>query len=70
MAKVLKKAKHWVSRLREIFGLTCGAVATFPDWIDDYSGDCRLFSCWCVDYPVGETFMSAVSRSGVSYLPR
>jgi hypothetical protein len=29
MAKVLKKAKHWVLRLREIFGLTCGAVATF-----------------------------------------
>jgi hypothetical protein len=29
MAKVLKKAKYWASRLREIFGLTCGAVATF-----------------------------------------
>jgi hypothetical protein len=29
MAKVLKKARHWVLRLREIFGLTCGAVATF-----------------------------------------
>jgi len=29
MAKVLKKAKHWARRLREIFGLTCGAVATF-----------------------------------------
>jgi hypothetical protein len=29
MAKALKKAKHWVLRLREIFGLTCGAVATF-----------------------------------------
>ena len=27
--KVLKKAKHWARRLREIFGLTCGAVATF-----------------------------------------
>jgi len=29
MAKVLKKAKHWARRLREIFGLACGAVATF-----------------------------------------
>jgi fatty acid desaturase len=29
MAKVLRKAKHWLLRLREIFGLTCGAVATF-----------------------------------------
>jgi hypothetical protein len=29
MAKALKKAKHWARRLREIFGLTCGAVATF-----------------------------------------
>jgi hypothetical protein len=29
MAKVLKEAKHWVRKLREIFGLTCGAVATF-----------------------------------------
>jgi hypothetical protein len=28
MAKVLKKAKHWARRLREILGLTCGAVAT------------------------------------------
>jgi hypothetical protein len=28
MAKVLKKAKYWARRLREIFGLTCGAVAT------------------------------------------
>ena len=29
MAKVLKQAKYWVLRLREIFGITCGAVATF-----------------------------------------
>jgi thiol:disulfide interchange protein len=29
MAKALKKAKYWARRLREIFGLTCGAVATF-----------------------------------------
>jgi hypothetical protein len=29
MAKVLKKAKRWVKRLREILGIACGAIATF-----------------------------------------
>jgi len=65
--KVLKKAKHWARRLREIFGLTCGAVATFAAGLTIIL---VFFSCWCVDYLVGETFMSAVSRSGVSYLSR
>jgi hypothetical protein len=27
--KVLKKAKRWVKRLREILGIACGATATF-----------------------------------------
>jgi hypothetical protein len=29
MAKVLRKTKQWVKRLREIFGIACGATATF-----------------------------------------
>jgi thiol:disulfide interchange protein len=29
MAKVLRKAGRWLRRLREIFGLACGSVATF-----------------------------------------
>jgi hypothetical protein len=28
MAKVLRKAKLWVQRLREILGIVCGAAAT------------------------------------------
>ena len=27
--KILKKAGHWLRRLREVLGLACGSVATF-----------------------------------------